>query len=53
MTNMINTVSASVQQEINKVLEQPKEENKVCEYCGSTIPADSTKCDSCGAKVKK
>ena len=29
------------------------QENKMCEYCGSHISNDATKCDSCGAKVKK
>ena len=30
-----------------------KQENKVCEYCGSYISNGTTKCNSCGAKVGK
>lgn len=53
MANMINTVSAYAENEIEKAFEPPKQETKTCEYCGSIISADSTKCDSCGAKAKK
>ena len=40
---------------IAKVVMVPvaKQEDKVCEYCGSTIPNGVTECESCGAKVKK
>ena len=30
-----------------------KPEEKVCEYCGSTIPTGKSECESCGAKAKK
>ena len=30
-----------------------KPADKVCEYCGSTVPNGITECESCGAKVKK
>ena len=53
MRNMINTVSAYAEKEIENVFNPPKEETKICEYCGSTIPNGNTKCNSCGAKAKK
>ena len=53
MTNMINTVSAYAENEIEKAFDEPKQETKVCEYCGSIISANETKCNSCGAKIKK
>ena len=53
MQNMINTVSAYAEKEIQEIIEQPIEETKTCEYCGSTMSAHSSQCDSCGAKVKK
>ena len=53
MEDMISTISAYAEKQVQETFEQPKEETKTCEYCGSTIPANSKKCDSCGAKVKK
>ncbi len=57
MQDMINTVSAYAEKEFNNAIEQldnkPHEKQKTCEYCGSAISAGSSKCDSCGAKVKK
>lgn len=53
MKNMINTVSVRFENEMQKAFGQPKDETKICEYCGSTISANSAKCDACGAKVKK
>lgn len=53
ISNIFETVSSNVEQQIENRLGQSKEETKTCEYCGSTIPADSSKCDSCGAKIKK
>lgn len=53
MQNMINTVSARMEHEIQKVFEQPKDETRICEYCGSTISANATQCEACGAKVSK
>lgn len=32
--------------------EQTTPEINYCEYCGSIVPAKSTTCESCGAKVK-
>ena len=53
MQNMINTVSAYAEKELQKTFEQPKPQTKTCEYCGSTISEGSNKCEACGAKVKK
>ena len=53
MQNMINTVSAYAEKQMQEAFEQPQEETKTCEYCGSTISFGSTKCNACGAKVKK
>jgi len=54
--NMVNTISAyAEQQKENEEVEKPqiKEENKICEYCGSVVKNKSDKCGSCGAKIKK
>ncbi len=48
-----STISAFAEEKIENVIEKPKEETKVCEYCGSVVANNSVKCNSCGAKVKK
>ena len=57
MTNMINTVSAYAEKQTTDISQQAdnqaKQETKICEYCGSIISANETKCNSCGAKIKK
>jgi len=58
MDDMVATISAYAKEHMaNEVDEsqsvEPVIQDKTCEYCGSTIPAGSTKCGSCGAKVKK
>lgn len=30
-----------------------REKSHICTYCGSTIDASRSKCDSCGARIKK
>jgi hypothetical protein len=52
MTTMITTVARNVEGNMD-IKTEPKEESKICEYCGSSIPSNSAKCNSCGAKVKK
>ena len=52
MEDMIHTISAYAEQHVEEIAEH-KEETKICEYCGSSIPANSAQCDSCGAKIKK
>jgi len=51
--DMINTASIHLENETQNLFEQPKEEFKVCEYCGSRVSATSLECSSCGAKIKK
>ena len=53
MQEMINTITIYDE---NEDKEEPKpivEQTKTCEYCGSTVSIRDTKCDSCGATVKK
>ncbi|MFQ6724030.1 MAG: hypothetical protein ACLRFE_01670 [Clostridia bacterium] len=54
MQNMINTISAYAEKEIEHHVKQLDADNteKTCEYCGSKISNGSNKCDACGAKVK-
>ena len=54
--NMVNTISAfAEQQKEDDIVKytQPKQENRTCEYCGSSVKSNSNKCDACGAKLKK
>ena len=54
MIDIINTISANSDELIiGEVVEDNKQETRICEYCGSSIPVNSAKCDSCGAKIKK
>ena len=53
MEDMVHTITAYAEKQVEETLAQPKEETKICEYCGSTVASGSKKCDSCGAKVKK
>ena len=50
--DIVTTVSAYAEKNIEQLKEEVKKD-KICEYCGSTISADSAKCSFCGAKVKK
>lgn len=56
---VVNKVIPIVEQSFNEQLTEvsaakaTKPEEKVCEYCGSTVPNGKTECESCGAKVKK
>ena len=49
--NMINSSADFIENEIKQVFAPKKEETKTCEYCGSTMPANSTQCNGCGAKT--
>ena len=50
----ISVIEQHFNEHLRKIAEankKPKE--KVCEYCGSTVPNGMSECESCGAKVKK
>ncbi len=52
--DMANTVSAYAEQIKTELEPEPEPvKEKICEYCGSTIAEGNSKCDSCGAKIKK
>ena len=53
MQNMINTVSAYAEQQAQKEIKPIEPQTKTCEYCGATLDAKATQCQSCGAKTKK
>lgn len=57
MEDMITTISAYAEKQMEDTMKEidnsSREQTKTCEYCGSTISAGSSQCDSCGAKVKK
>ena len=53
MQNMINTVSAYAEKEVEKIFKEVEPQNKTCEYCGATLDNNATKCNACGAKAKK
>ena len=55
MTDMISTISAYADKQAKSFEDNIAKYSatKICEYCGSSISASSTKCNSCGAKIKK
>ena len=53
MQDMVNTISAYAEKEVQQAFTTKHEETKTCEYCGSKISNNNSKCDSCGAKGNK
>ena len=53
----INKAAPVIEQRFNEQLSKinitAKSVERVCEYCGSTVPNGVNECESCGAKVKK
>lgn len=55
MKNMVNTISAyaEAEKQESEKIEPVKQPERFCEYCGSSVAQGVTKCEACGAKVKK